>query len=457
MCERSPSFAAAREGPPDPGKPLSFPPHGRKGRRSIDPAPGQPSCPGDTTFSRGPSMLRFALSAMAALLLASTLPAQDERPRANWELATKYSRSFLDQFSYSGSVRPSWIGETDHFWYSYKTQEGTTYWRVDPRAATKTPLFDHVTLAAQLSEATRTPLDHRLLQLERAEVDDEGTTLTFYVKKAKFSYDLVKNRLERVEEEEKEEGRGGSVAPGSAHAGARQLPPGTTSAPKPPRVLAGQDGYVFAQGGDLYYVEASDEVKARGQRHHRAPREGEGGEGEGRDRRGRRKGRRGREGRRSEGGRRPGRERRGRRGRGRGRQEGRRQGCRREGREKKGEEDKKTGDSEKQEEKEDGKDGEDDEEEGDSEKEEDEDEDEDEDESKDFEEKDERQTWANDVDETQAHRLTEDSERDYSFIRGSRFGRDTRNEEDEDEWATRKARPSVSWSEDSKAFPRHAL
>src|SRR5262245_20120599 len=92
---------------------------------------------------------------------------QDRSKRANYRQAFHFNAEFLRQFIYSTSVAPQWIGKTDTFWYSYRTSRGTDYWRVDPKVATKTPLFDRAKLATQLSELTQKPVDPVQLSLAR--------------------------------------------------------------------------------------------------------------------------------------------------------------------------------------------------------------------------------------------------------------------------------------------------
>src|SRR6516225_2527225 len=99
--------------------------------------------------------VRLALPALWVVLLAgswSLLPAQAQIPAeqpqlvkgANFKQAYKYSNEFLRQFIYSSSVAPNWIGKSDSFWYQYNTSKGKQWYRVNPQAATKEPLFDRV-------------------------------------------------------------------------------------------------------------------------------------------------------------------------------------------------------------------------------------------------------------------------------------------------------------------------
>src|SRR5690349_11366760 len=49
---------------------------------------------------------------------------------------------------------PTWIGKTDHFWYTRSVKGGTEFELVDATAGTKKPAFDHDKLAAAISSVT---------------------------------------------------------------------------------------------------------------------------------------------------------------------------------------------------------------------------------------------------------------------------------------------------------------
>ena len=118
--------------------------------------------------------------------------------RANFKQAHKYSNEFLRQFIYSTSVEPQWIGKTDSFWYEYRTSMGKEWYRVQPRAALKEPLFDRVKLAAQLSEEVRKPLDPLQLPLTRAALTEDGGKFKFVAEDYQFEYDLAAEKLAKL-------------------------------------------------------------------------------------------------------------------------------------------------------------------------------------------------------------------------------------------------------------------
>ena len=49
---------------------------------------------------------------------------------------------------------PTWIGDSDHFWYSRSVKGGTEFVMVDASTATRKPAFDHDRLANAISVAS---------------------------------------------------------------------------------------------------------------------------------------------------------------------------------------------------------------------------------------------------------------------------------------------------------------
>ncbi len=145
---------------------------------------------------RGGTVLAVLLAATFSLQAADSQP--DRITHANYKQAFHFNGDFIGQFVYSTSVVPQWIGKTDAFWYSYRTSRGTNYWRVDPKSATKTPLFDRVKLATQLAELTHKPIDPIQLPLTRVTLNEEGTKLKFVVDELQYEWDLSVEKLTKL-------------------------------------------------------------------------------------------------------------------------------------------------------------------------------------------------------------------------------------------------------------------
>lgn len=116
----------------------------------------------------------------------------------NYKAAAHFNSQFIKQFTYDLSVNPHWIGKTDRFWYAFKTSQGITYYLVDPVAATRVPLFDHIKMASQLSELAQKPLEPNGLTLTRMTNSDTGTKLTFVLEDSLYEYDLGGEKLTKL-------------------------------------------------------------------------------------------------------------------------------------------------------------------------------------------------------------------------------------------------------------------
>ena len=108
----------------------------------------------------------FSLLALALCLAASA-------QNANYEQAARFSTKKLQNLVYSTRIRPNWFRDSDKFWYSWKTAEGTRYYIVDAATGSKKEVFDMDKLARELTEITRDPYDGRHLDLRLKLKDDK--------------------------------------------------------------------------------------------------------------------------------------------------------------------------------------------------------------------------------------------------------------------------------------------
>lgn len=138
---------------------------------------------------------RRALAPLVLIAFTPLLAAQERVTGANYPLAQKFNKDFVAQHAREASVSPQWIGKTDSFWYAARTASGTRYWKVDPAKKEKTPLFDHVALAAALSEASKKPLDGDTLRLDRVQVSADAKKLSFVFSDTGYEYDLAAAKL----------------------------------------------------------------------------------------------------------------------------------------------------------------------------------------------------------------------------------------------------------------------
>ena len=142
-------------------------------------------------------MRLFAI--ILVLGVSGAVSAQDQ-PQANWKLMNQFGGNYLRQYVYSTSLTPNFINKTDEFWYSWKDSKGVKFWRVNPKAKKKEPLFDSAKMAAYLSEYTKKPYDTTNLPLTTLTFDEKNDRLIkFTVDNLLFSYDTEKDEFKKLE------------------------------------------------------------------------------------------------------------------------------------------------------------------------------------------------------------------------------------------------------------------
>lgn len=202
--------------------------------------------------------------ACAAALLAIGAGAQGpsaSRPnQANWPLANRFTAESLRPFVYSSSLTPGWINRTDTFWYSWRDDKGIKFWKVDPKAKKKAPLFDEVKMAALLSEVTRRPYDTTNLPITTVTFDERNPALIrFQIQQERFEYDSEKDTLRLMPAPTRGGGQGPRTGPGQGQGQGRGQGQGPGQAPTNFRNTS-PDGkaFVYAMDHNLYYVAIVD-------------------------------------------------------------------------------------------------------------------------------------------------------------------------------------------------------
>jgi dipeptidyl aminopeptidase/acylaminoacyl peptidase len=208
----------------------------------------------------------------AVLLLGATAPVVAQGPvpapatqqvrvnRANWVLAERYSPTALRTASYSTSVQPRWIGETDSLWYNWRDKTGSRFYLVLPATKVKKPLFDHVRLAAALAAAQRRAYEATNLPFTALNFTTDHRKIRFQVDSLRYEWDLRSEELRSLgrmrrdsvlpDDERDARGRGGfgGGRGGGRGGGGGQQPDFRNFSPD-------STAFVFARDHNLYLVE----------------------------------------------------------------------------------------------------------------------------------------------------------------------------------------------------------
>lgn len=158
---------------------------------------------------------KFVL-ACAVLLLCATSFAQ----KANYALAERFSAKRVNQMVFSTQITPNWFRNSDKFWYSWRTPQGTRYYIVDPAKGTRTEVFDMDRLAMQVTEFVRYPFEAKHLPIRDLRLKDDKEFTFSIISGLKndrdttcFRYEIATARLDTVAKEKDKYPRWASIAP----------------------------------------------------------------------------------------------------------------------------------------------------------------------------------------------------------------------------------------------------
>jgi len=207
----------------------------------------------------------------------------------NYALEERFLPDQLNKLVFDLAVTPHWFSESDRFWYSFQTTEGTRYYLVDPLKKSKTPLWDNAKVAAALSTLTNFPYDAQHLPIKRLKLVEKDARIRFEVeirKNAVVPNEPKKEKSqEDIEEQGKEEGMKQGEQQSQAAGPAGEKPEETRTlyfeydlatgkvtrldnfeAPKKKPMWAsvspGGKTAVFARGHNLYLMDAENYAKA---------------------------------------------------------------------------------------------------------------------------------------------------------------------------------------------------
>lgn len=115
--------------------------------------------------------------------------------RANWALAERFNTANMRNLTFSTSVSPRWVGETDSMFYNWRDRNGGTFYLVVPQQRLKRPLFDHVKLAEELSRLHRKPYEPGKLPFTEVNFTKDHKRLRFQVDSTRYEWNLAAQTL----------------------------------------------------------------------------------------------------------------------------------------------------------------------------------------------------------------------------------------------------------------------
>jgi len=144
------------------------------------------------------------------------------RVSPNYALEERFLPDQVSKLVFDLAVTPHWFSESDRFWYSYQTTEGTRYYMVDPVKKSKTPLWDNAKVAAALSTLTNFPYDAQHLPIKRLKLVEKDTRMWFEVEIRKNAVVPNEPKKEKSQEDIEEQGKEGETKQGEQQGQATQ-------------------------------------------------------------------------------------------------------------------------------------------------------------------------------------------------------------------------------------------
>jgi len=105
---------------------------------------------------------------------------------ADYGRATALLKQNLLPLLRNAQLIPHWLRGSEDFWYRRETAQGYEFVRVDSASGIRTPLFDHVAMARELSERSGVTLNPNNLPFESVQVDSVKNAIQFEFEGAEY-------------------------------------------------------------------------------------------------------------------------------------------------------------------------------------------------------------------------------------------------------------------------------
>ncbi|MCZ4245032.1 S9 family peptidase [Pedobacter punctiformis] len=183
------------------------------------------------------------------------------QPKANYQLASRFSPQKLKKMVYSTSVDPHWLKLSNRFWYNFESPKGKFWYLVDANAKSKKLLFDNAKIAADITLIVRDPFDAEHLPLENLKFAADEKSISFE----------VKSTIEELKQDRKDKKAADSMQKkvfsfkyDLASAKLTEIPNFSKPKPKPSwgSVAPDSSAIIFSRNYNLYWMDKENYKKA---------------------------------------------------------------------------------------------------------------------------------------------------------------------------------------------------
>ncbi|SFA59717.1 Dipeptidyl aminopeptidase/acylaminoacyl peptidase [Pedobacter suwonensis] len=208
---------------------------------------------------------------LGAQFLSLTVAAQNKtftlteniqpQPKANYQLASRFSPNKLKKMVYSTAVDPHWLKLSNRFWYTFESPKGKFWYLVDPAAKSKKLMFDNAKLAADITLIVRDPFDAEHLPLENLKFAADEKSISFEIKST--VEELKKDRKDKKAADSMQK-KIFSFKYELASAKLTEVPNFSKPKPKPSwgSVAPDSSAIIFSRNYNLYWMDKDNYKKA---------------------------------------------------------------------------------------------------------------------------------------------------------------------------------------------------
>ncbi|GAA4201265.1 DPP IV N-terminal domain-containing protein [Pedobacter jeongneungensis] len=183
------------------------------------------------------------------------------QPKANYQLASRFSPNKLKKMVYSTAVDPHWLKLSNRFWYTFESPKGKFWYLVDPASKSKKVMFDNSKLAADITLIVRDPFDAEHLPLENLKFAADEKSISFEIKS---SVDELKKDRKDKKAADSMQKKIYSFKYELATAKLTELPNFSKPKPKPAwgSVAPDSSAIIFSRNYNLYWMDKENYKKA---------------------------------------------------------------------------------------------------------------------------------------------------------------------------------------------------
>ncbi|KQM77079.1 peptidase S9 [Pedobacter sp. Leaf216] len=183
------------------------------------------------------------------------------QPKANYQLASRFSPNKLKKMVYSTAVDPHWLKLSNRFWYTFESPKGKFWYLVDPATKSKKLMFDNAKIAADITLAVRDPFDAEHLPLENLKFASDEKSISFEIKS---SVDELKKDRKDKKAADSMQKKIFSFKYELATAKLTEVPNFSKPKPKPAwgSVAPDSSAIIFSRNYNLYWMDKDNYKKA---------------------------------------------------------------------------------------------------------------------------------------------------------------------------------------------------